>query len=1011
MRTVSAHRWLLALVVVALAVAGAFTSLGAAPAHASSCTDSWTGAAADGNWDTAANWSTGVPVSTDNVCITLAGTYTVTLAGGTNSTTVASLTVGGASGTQTLDVHGIDGHGNIVLTSGSVNVNATGALRIDCQTPALPCSNSGNETLQVTTGELDNAGTLTTDAPNTINLDGNITNSGTINVESGATSFGQGSLVTPVTLNNQGALQISNNAGLQTSQTVHNDTGGSIDAGAGGTLTVSNGTFNEGAGTTSGTTPVTLINSSNLEYTGAGVSAITLSAGGGTFTLGGTMAADQSLTLEGVATLGDPVVDVAGGFINNGAITIGCEIEPAATPCSIFGSETFQVPSGAMTNNGTITTTAANTVNVDGNIDNGTTGAINIDDAAAIYGQGASATPVTLNNSGALSIADGSLLQTTQAVSNNLGGSIAVTGSGTLSTSGQFNEGAGTTSGATPVTLINGATLNDTGSGAATFLMQSGGNFGLEGTLAATQTLTVEEVDGTGDSVVSATAGFINAGAIHLVCTAALGSGSPCSIFGHTTLQVSSGTMTNSGLITTTAVSATNLDGNIINTGQITVENTSTIFGQGIAAAPPTLDNKGEILLTANSQLSTDPSAAATITNDDGGSVVADAGGQLTVNVGTFNEGAGTTSGVTPVVLINNSTLNYTGTGASSILMYGGGDYTLSGNLAPADTLTVQGVNGSGDSQVFAGAFTNAGTLTLSCHNPPPASSPTCSGGYELLSAPTLTNDGVFNATAANAIEETGNLINNGTLSIGGGGDTATLDLDGAFTQSADGVFAAEVAGPSAASLLDVTGSPTLDGTLSLTPTAAYASSATLGDVASVLTYTGARSGTFAHTVLSPTNITPPLIGGNAQIGQPPLTCSTGSWTGSPGSFTYQWLRDGTPISDAHSSAYSVVAADIGHALTCAVTASAGAALTGGNGFGVIYDDAGFAVQSVVSSSFQSGSTTAVSAGKTVGAPAITLGPSALTPAVGANPYAQALLACGGYSPPVRNIRQPPVRS
>src|SRR5579884_4141441 len=71
------------------------------------CTDSWSNASG-GDWWVAGNWSTNaVPVSTDDVCITLSGTYTVTLggptsshAGGAASTTVKSLTIGGASGTQ-----------------------------------------------------------------------------------------------------------------------------------------------------------------------------------------------------------------------------------------------------------------------------------------------------------------------------------------------------------------------------------------------------------------------------------------------------------------------------------------------------------------------------------------------------------------------------------------------------------------------------------------------------------------------------------------------------------------------------------------------------------------------------------------------------------------------------------------------------------------------------------------------------------------------------------------------
>jgi hypothetical protein len=66
----------------------------------------------------------------------------------------------------------------------------------------------------------------------------------------------------------------------------------------------------------------------------------------------------------------------------------------------------------------------------------------------------------------------------------------------------------------------------------------------------------------------------------------------------------------------------------------------------------------------------------------------------------------------------------------------------------------------------------------------------------------------------------------------------------------------------------------------------------------------------------------PPKIVGKAEVGAV-LTCSKGSWTGNPEpSFTYQWLRDGTPISGATSRFYSVQAVDQSHALACEVTAS-----------------------------------------------------------------------------------------
>jgi virginiamycin B lyase len=50
-------------------------------------------------------------------------------------------------------------------------------------------------------------------------------------------------------------------------------------------------------------------------------------------------------------------------------------------------------------------------------------------------------------------------------------------------------------------------------------------------------------------------------------------------------------------------------------------------------------------------------------------------------------------------------------------------------------------------------------------------------------------------------------------------------------------------------------------------------------------------------------------------------SCDTGSWTGNP-TFTYQWLRNGMPISGATSSGYIFTTADDGQQLACQVTAT-----------------------------------------------------------------------------------------
>jgi hypothetical protein len=64
-----------------------------------------------------------------------------------------------------------------------------------------------------------------------------------------------------------------------------------------------------------------------------------------------------------------------------------------------------------------------------------------------------------------------------------------------------------------------------------------------------------------------------------------------------------------------------------------------------------------------------------------------------------------------------------------------------------------------------------------------------------------------------------------------------------------------------------------------------------------------------------------PVISGTAKAGAP-LTCSTGTWTGTPTSFTYVWSRDGTPIAGATSRTYIVHTSDEGLTLTCTVTAA-----------------------------------------------------------------------------------------
>jgi hypothetical protein len=72
-----------------------------------------------------------------------------------------------------------------------------------------------------------------------------------------------------------------------------------------------------------------------------------------------------------------------------------------------------------------------------------------------------------------------------------------------------------------------------------------------------------------------------------------------------------------------------------------------------------------------------------------------------------------------------------------------------------------------------------------------------------------------------------------------------------------------------------------------------------------------------------PVNTAAPTISGTPQVGQT-LTASTGTWTNSPTSFTYQWNRAGTAIGGATAATYVPVTADVGNTLTVTVTATNG---------------------------------------------------------------------------------------
>jgi hypothetical protein len=89
-------------------------------------------------------------------------------------------------------------------------------------------------------------------------------------------------------------------------------------------------------------------------------------------------------------------------------------------------------------------------------------------------------------------------------------------------------------------------------------------------------------------------------------------------------------------------------------------------------------------------------------------------------------------------------------------------------------------------------------------------------------------------------------------------------------------------------------------------------------------TFWGATANGGGSTPAAPANTALPTVSGTPSQGNS-VTCTNGSWTNSPSSYSYGWTRNGVAIGGASSQNYTIQAADVGQALRCVVTATNGA--------------------------------------------------------------------------------------
>ena len=286
-----------------LAPLPAETSAGAAVPP---CSTSWTNSAG-GDWATPSNWSAGVPTSTSVACVTLGGTYTVSIAGWDD--TASALRLGAKHGTQTLDfLPNCDKAAYLTLHAAST-VGPHGIIDLE---PATTCAS--NAVLTQDGRTFVNNGLIHAIAGATVinQLQVNLVNNGDLVLDSAAGSNSR-------SWTNNGTIEIADgveaSVGGNDVQLVNN---GAIAATGSGSIVV-RGTYVQGQGTTTGATPVVVL-AGRIHYTGDGKS--TVVARSESTTLAGNLAPHQKLVIEADCDEGSAVVEALADWTNRGTVVL-----------------------------------------------------------------------------------------------------------------------------------------------------------------------------------------------------------------------------------------------------------------------------------------------------------------------------------------------------------------------------------------------------------------------------------------------------------------------------------------------------------------------------------------------------------------------------------------------------------------------------------------------------------------------------------------------------------------
>ena len=637
---------------------------------------------------------------------------------------------------------------------------------------------------------------------NTIDITGTLTNGGTIGIESARDTL----TVTGEVTNNSGAtIALTGGSGMFEAG-LTNNSGATVDLENASTLTIDVGVTNRGALTTSGSSGS---GGNNLTINGMLTNDV-----GAVFQVGSSgIAGGDKATIGSLTNNSGGFVDVEGGstlmvqgnVTNAGSLNAGYD--------KSVGGNTLEI-TGMLTNSGTFT--LGRTGQGDGMIENGVdnTGTIDVEGGGStlqITGQ--------VDNSGSIYISPDHFASNTITISEMLTNSgtfdlygpmdVATVRSGGMNNSGNIDVEQGSTLNITGDVTNSGTiqtNLNNYGGGNTITIsgeLTNGGTFQLAGysspggagdnaTIGALQNMQGGVINVEGDSTLTIDGAATNDGSISLspqhgssnkiIISDMLTNAGTFDLYGpRDSATVQSGGVINSGNIDVEQSSTLNITGDVTNSGTIQT-NLNNYGGGNTISITGTLTNSGTFQLNGQPSGPGDSAKIGFVTNNAGGFIDVEGNSSLTVTVGVENfSGGGGANGIFT---------SYNGSGHNAIsiaTMENFGTFELNG---PVDMATLGSLLNAPGS--FVGQPGSVGFIDVE-------------NGSTLNVRGTLSNDyavGVggsiytsYNGTGNNTINVGGQLENGGMIGIEAPGDklevTGVVDNTGliAFNFFTTGFF------------------------------------------------------------------------------------------------------------------------------------------------------------------------------------------------------------------------------